>query len=105
VREVVILFLHLVVTIIRLTVPGGLRSVVAESMLVKHQPLILSRGRKRAPNLCAAERIITGLCPLLMRRMRVLRSAIVLKPSTLLNLYKLLTKRNGPPAVFAQARP
>jgi len=42
VREVVILFLHLVVTIIRLTVPGGLRSVVAESMLVKHQLLILS---------------------------------------------------------------
>ena len=92
-REVVILFLHLVVTIIRLTVPGGLRSVVAESMLVKHQLLILSRGRKRAPNLCAADRIITGLCTLLMRRMRVLRSAIVLKPSTLLNLHKLLTKR------------
>ena len=92
-REVVILFLHLVVTIIRLTVPRGLRSVVAESMLVKHQLLILSRGRKRAPNLCAADRIITGLCTLLMRRVRVLRSAIVLKPSTLLNLHKLLTKR------------
>ena len=67
--------------------------MVAESMLVKHQLLILSRGRKRAPNLCAADRIITGLCTLLMRRMRVLRSAIVLKPSTLLNLHKLLTKR------------
>jgi len=93
VREVVILFLHLIVTIIRLTLPRGLRSVVAESMLVKHPLLIFSRGRKRAPNLCAADRIIAGLCTLLMRRVRVLRSAIVLKPSTLLNLHKLLTKR------------
>ena len=67
--------------------------MVAESMLVKHQLLILSRGRKRAPNLCAADRIVAGLCTLLMRRVRVLRSAIVLKPSTLLNLHKLLTKR------------
>jgi hypothetical protein len=31
-------------------------------MLVKQQLLILSRGRKRAPNLCAADRIIAGLC-------------------------------------------
>jgi putative transposase len=66
VREVVILFLHLIVTIIRLTLPGGLRSVVAESMLVKQQLLILSRGRKRAPNLCAADRIIAGLCTLMI---------------------------------------
>ena len=103
-REVVILFLHLVVTIIRLTVPGGLRSVVAESMLVKHQLLILSRGRKRAPNLCAADRIITGLCTLLMRRVRVLRSAIVLKPSTLSQSSQATDKAKVPPAVFAQAR-
>jgi hypothetical protein len=29
-------------------------------VLVKHQLLILDRGRKRAPNLCAAERVIAG---------------------------------------------
>ena len=44
-------FLHLIVTVIRLARPGGLRSVVAESLLVKHQLRILNRGRKRAPNL------------------------------------------------------
>jgi hypothetical protein len=59
-RDVVILFVHFIVTIVRLALPGGLRSVVAESVLVKHQLLILNRGRKRAPNLSAAERIIAG---------------------------------------------
>ena len=50
-RDVVILFVHLIVTVVRLAGPGGLRSIVAESVLVKHQLRILNRGRKRAPNL------------------------------------------------------
>ena len=62
-------------------------------MLVRHQLLILNRGRKRAPNLGAADRIIAGLCTLFMRSARVLGSAIVLKPSTLLHLHNLLSKR------------
>ena len=92
-RDVVILFLHLIVTVVRLARPGGLRSVVAESLLVKHQLCILNRGRKRAPNLRAAERFIAGLCTLFMNPARVLRSAIILKPSTLLHLHHVLTKR------------
>src|SRR6516225_2947692 len=92
-RHVVILFLHLIVTVVRLARPGGLRSVVAESVFVKHQLRILNRGRKRAPNLRAAERIIAGLCTLFMNPARVLRSAIVLKPSTLLHLHHVLEKR------------
>ena len=73
--------------------PGGLRSVLAESLLVKHQLGILNRGRKRAPNLRTAERFIAGLCTFVMNPARVLRSAIVLKPSTLLNLHHVLAKR------------
>ena len=92
-RDFVILFVHLIATVVRLALPGGLRSVVAESVLVKHQLLILNRGRKRAPNLRAAERIIAGLCTLFMNPARLLRSAIVLKPSTLLRLHHLLVKR------------
>ena len=65
-RDVLILFLHLIATVVRLAWPGGLRSVVAESLLVKHQLRILNRGRKRAPNLRAAERIVAGLCTLFM---------------------------------------
>src|SRR5438477_4989099 len=92
-REIVVLLVHLVATIMRLARPGGVRSVVAESVLVRHQLLILNRGRKRAPNLRPADRIIVGLCTLFMRPARVLRSAIVLKPSTLLYFLHLLKKR------------
>src|SRR5512132_1024398 len=92
-RDFLILFVHLVVTVARLARPGGLRSVVAESALLRHQLLVVNRGRKRAPNLCAADPIIAGLCTLFMRRARVLRSAIVLKPSTLLHLHSVLRKR------------
>jgi hypothetical protein len=51
VRDLAVLFLHLLVTVARLAGPGGARSVVAESVLVKHQLLILNRSRKRSPNL------------------------------------------------------
>src|SRR5215472_6970053 len=94
-RDLVILLIHLIVTVVRLARPGGLRSVIAESLLVKHQLCILNRGRKRAPNLSAAERIIAGLCTLFMNPARVLRSAIVLKPSTLLHLHHVLAKRKN----------
>ena len=92
-RDSLILFVHLIITVARLAGPGGLRSVIAESVIVRHQLLILNRGRKRAPNLRAADRILAGLCTLFIRPARVLRSAIVLKPSTLLHLHSLLSKR------------
>ena len=92
-RDCLVLFIHLIVTVLRLAMPRGARCVVAESVLVKHQLLILNRGRKRAPNLRETDRLAAGLLTLLMRPARILRSAIVLKPSTLLHLHNLLRKR------------
>jgi hypothetical protein len=43
--DLVILFVHVIVTLSRLLGPGGIRSVVAESVLVKQQLLILNRSR------------------------------------------------------------
>jgi putative transposase len=88
VRDILVLFVH--DRYLRPTFEaGGLRSVVAESMLVRHQLLILNCGRKRAPNLRVSDRI-AGLCTLLMRPARVLRSAIVLRPSTLMHFHQML---------------
>jgi hypothetical protein len=42
VRHLAVLFLHLLATVARLVGPGGARSVVAESVLVKQQLLILN---------------------------------------------------------------
>ena len=91
--EFIVLLVHSLVTLVRLAKPGGLRSVVAESVLLRHQLLILNRGRKRAPNLRPADRIIVGLCALFIRPAHVFRSAILLKPSTLLYFHHLLKKR------------
>jgi hypothetical protein len=49
VRDLAVLFLHRLATDARLAGPGGARAVVAESVLVKHQLLILNRSRKRRP--------------------------------------------------------
>jgi hypothetical protein len=88
VRDLAVLFLHLVATVARLAGPGGARSVVAESVLIKHQLLILNRSRNRSPNLRLADRVVAGLCALLIRPGRLVRSAIVLRPSTLLRLHQ-----------------
>ena len=94
-RDPIILLVHLIATLARLMGPGGLRSVVAESLLVKHQLLILNRSRHRAPNLRVSDRILAGVCALFMRPARVFRSAIVLRPSTILNFHRTLRQRES----------
>ena len=66
--------------------------MVAESVLVK-QLLILNRSRKRSPNLHVTDRVVAGLCALLMRPGRLIRDAIVFKPSTLLSFHRALIQR------------
>jgi putative transposase len=92
-RNLALLFIHLLATVARLLGPGGVRSVVAESLLVKHQLLVLNRSRARAPSLRPTDRVIMGLCAILMRPARLLRSTIVLKPSTILSFHRALVKR------------
>ena len=92
-RDLTVLFLHLLATLARLAGPGGARSVVAESLLLKQQLLILNRSRKRSPDLRFSDRLVAGVCALLMCPRRLIRSAIVLKPSTLLSVHRALTKR------------
>jgi hypothetical protein len=91
--NLVILFIHFLVTLARLLGPGGVRSIVAESLILKHQLLIVTRSRQRSPNLCTSDRILAGLMALLVRPTRLLRSATALKPSTLLALHKAMSKR------------
>ena len=92
-RDLGLLVIHLVVTLARSFRPRGVRSIFAESLLVKHQLLILNRSRKRAPDLRPTDRVIAGLCVGLLRPSRLARSVIVLKPATLLRFRRHLVKR------------
>ena len=53
-RDLVILFIYLIATLARLLGPGGMCSVVAESVLVEQQLQILNRSGQRSPNLLAS---------------------------------------------------
>src|SRR5215813_7994871 len=101
---VLVVLVHSIVTVVRLIKPGGLRAVVAESALTRHQLLILNRSRKRAPRLRVSDRMIAGLCTLLMHPSRMLRCGIVLKPSTLLHFHHVLTKRKYHRLFFVQSQ-
>ena len=61
-RDLATLLVHLLVTVARLAGPGGARSVLAESVLVRHQLLILNRSRNRSPNLRTSDRVVARLC-------------------------------------------
>ena len=65
-RDLVILFVHVIATLVRLLGPGGIRSVVAESVLIKQQLVILNRSRQRSPNLRTSDRLVAGFCALLI---------------------------------------
>ena len=92
-RDLLVLLVHLLTTLARLLGPGGTRAVVAETLLVKHQLVILNRPRRRAPNLTAMDRIVMGLCTLFMNPSRIRKVAATLTPATLLGFHHALKAR------------
>ena len=84
---------HLLVTLARLAGRGGVRSVVAESLAVKHQLLIMQRSQRRAPNLTSWDRLLLGFYTLLVSPKRRRKMAVIPKASTLLRLHQALVKR------------
>jgi putative transposase len=87
------LAVHLLATIAKLVRPGGVRAVVAESLLLKQQLLISSRARRRAPNLNSFDRFLLGLGSLFVPPRRTPKLAVILKPRTLLRFHEALKKR------------
>jgi hypothetical protein len=83
-----VLMAHLIVTTIRTVTPGGARAVIAEFLLLKHQLLILSRSRKKAPRLRAWDRLLLGLGAMLVSPQRMLKVAVAVRPATLLRFHR-----------------
>jgi hypothetical protein len=72
--HLLILAVHLLATIAKLLRPGGVRAIVAESLLLKHQLVISSRAQRRAPNLSSFDRFVFGLWSLFVPASRFLGS-------------------------------
>ena len=95
-RDLLLLAVHLIVTLAKLTRPGGVRSVVAESLLLKHQVIISRRSSRRAPPLNTLDRFVLGLLTLFVSPGRVTKLAAVLKPAALLRFHKAMVDSNRP---------
>ena len=92
-KDVFFLVFDLLITLAKLNRPGGSRAVIAENLLLKQQLIIHSRSRQRAPNLTVQDRALLGFCSLFLNPRRIARSAIIIKPSTLLRFHSALKKR------------
>ena len=92
-KDAIFLLFHLLTAIIRLIQPGGSRAVIAENLLLKQQLIIHCRSRQRAPNLSTQDRTVLGFLSLFLNPRRLVRSAIIIKPSTMLSFHNALKKR------------
>ena len=92
-KDLFVLIAHLLTTIAKLLGPGGARAVVADSLLMKQQLLVINRSRRRAPNLLALDRFMLGFCSLFLNPRHLRRAAIIIQPSTLLKFHNLLKQR------------
>ena len=92
-KDVIYLLLHLLTTLAKLIRPGGSRAVIAENLLLKRQLIIHSRSRQRAPNLTTQDRTVLGFLSLFLNPQRLVRSAVIIKPSTLLHFHNALKQR------------
>jgi putative transposase len=92
-RDLLLLVIHLLVTLAKFLGPGGVRRVLAESLLLKHQLLISNRSRRRAPNLTTLDRLVLGLTTLFVSPHRIQKLSASLKPATLFKFHKALVHR------------
>jgi putative transposase len=92
-KDPIFLLSELLIAIARLLGPGGSRAIIAENLLLKQQLLVHSRSRQRAPNLSVRDRVLFGFWTLFLSPKRIARSAIIIKPSTLLRIHTALKTR------------
>ena len=87
-RAILILLVHVLSRVIKLLGTGGARAVLAENLLLKHQLLVLRRNRQRAPRFSPADRVLLGFGSFFLNPRRLLRTAIILRPTTLLRFHR-----------------
>jgi len=92
-KVLLLMLAHLLTTLAKLLGAGGAKAIVADSLLMKQQLLIINRSRQRAPNLTAADRILLGLWSLFLCPHHIERAEVILRPSTLLNFHDMLKRR------------
>jgi putative transposase len=84
-----LILIHLLATSAKLLRPSGVRVVVAESLLLKHQLVIAASGAESE----FVRSLRFGLGSLFVPASRLPKLAVILKPRTLLRFHEALKKR------------
>jgi hypothetical protein len=87
-KNAIVLLVNLLARLAILLGTGGTRAVLAENILLRQLLLVLQRSRRRAPNLRPADRLLFGFYSQFLSPRRPIRTAILLKPATLLRFHR-----------------
>ena len=88
--EAIELLIHFVVSAIKLLKPGGVKVVMAETIAMKQQLIVLNRGKRRPPKLTTSDRFLFGILAIFIGGSRLKKIAVIIKPTTLLAFHKSL---------------
>jgi hypothetical protein len=92
-RETIELFIHFVCMLAKLLKKGGVKSVMAESMAIKQQLIVMNRGKKRTPKFTTFDRFYFGFIAFFLGENRLHKISIIIKPATILRFHKKLIDR------------
>lgn len=92
-RWLLFLFINTITLLFQSAQKGGVKAVIAENLILKHQLLVVGRSRHRAPTLKPLDRCIFGWLSMLLNPGRMVKMAIIIKPATLLAFHRTLVKR------------
>jgi putative transposase len=73
--------------------PHGAKALMAENMMLRKQLITLSRRHIRSPKLSLLDRVIFAILAQLIKPRRLLKSAIIIKPATILKFHKSLINK------------
>ena len=76
-KVLLLMLAHLLTTLAQLLGPGGAKAIVADSVLMKQQLLIINRSRRRAPNLTVIDRLLLGFWTLFLSPHHIRRAAVI----------------------------
>ena len=90
-QHILLLLVHLLIRLATLYLkPNGAKALLAENLLLRQQPLLVRRSRRRSPKLRPSDRLFFGLASLCLRPSRLAPAALVVRPSTLLRCHRAL---------------
>lgn len=92
-KALIIIILNLIWVLLKIIKPGGSRALISENLILKQQLMVLTKKRKRSPNLTSFDRIVLAVGSVLINPSRLTQLAVVISHQTLLKFHRAMVKR------------